>query len=127
VQDGTHRIGCGFAVERALARDHLVQHGSEGKQIAAPICRVATHLGLARIWPRNDGVEQMRVAGKAVAGARFSKCSSFHELWNLVDSCLAQIKGVRELYIYDTALRLGAHLRLKPERVYFTRRDTDRG
>src|SRR2546428_13947354 len=44
VQDGTHCIGCGFAVERTLARDHLVQHDSECEQIAARICRVAAHL-----------------------------------------------------------------------------------
>jgi hypothetical protein len=45
-------------------------------------------------------------------------CLSFHELWNLIGSCLAAIKGVRALYVYDCALRLGAHLRLNPEKVY---------
>jgi hypothetical protein len=46
------------------------------------------------------------------------RCSSFHELWSLIGSYLAPIDGVRELYTYDTAVRLGAHLRLSPEKVY---------
>lgn len=45
-------------------------------------------------------------------------CSSFHELWNLLVLRLSPIQGIGELYIYDTALRIGAHLRLTPERVY---------
>jgi hypothetical protein len=45
-------------------------------------------------------------------------CSSFHDLWNLLVLRLSPIEGIGELYIYDTALRIGAHLRLTPEKVY---------
>lgn len=45
-------------------------------------------------------------------------CSSFHELWSAVGLFLKPIQGIGELYIYDTALRIGAHLCLKPENVY---------
>lgn len=45
-------------------------------------------------------------------------CSSFHDLWNLLVLRLSPIQGIGELYIYDTALRIGAHLRLTPEKVY---------
>lgn len=45
-------------------------------------------------------------------------CSSFHELWNLVALRLRPIQGIGELYVYDTALRIGAHLHLTPEKVY---------
>ena len=45
-------------------------------------------------------------------------CSSFHDLWNLLVLRLSPIQGIGELYIYDTALRIGGHLRLTPEKVY---------
>jgi hypothetical protein len=46
------------------------------------------------------------------------RCSTFHELWGLVRDNLKPIPGIGELYIYDAALRVGAYLRLTPERVY---------
>jgi hypothetical protein len=62
----------------------------------------------------------IREATKRLADAHDSmqNCSSFHELWNVVGLCLRPIQGIGELYIYDTALRIGAHLGLKPEKVY---------
>lgn len=59
-------------------------------------------------------------ASRVLADAHddLQKCSSFHELWNLIGSYLTPIDGVRELYTYDAAVRLGAHLRLSPEKVY---------
>jgi hypothetical protein len=46
------------------------------------------------------------------------KCKSFHELWQLISKILSTISGIGELYIYDTALRIGAYLNILPERVY---------
>jgi hypothetical protein len=46
------------------------------------------------------------------------RCSSFHELWTLIRGNLKPIRGIGELYIYDAALRIGAHLGRKPKRVY---------
>lgn len=45
-------------------------------------------------------------------------CGSFEELHTLVVSSVHEIRGLGELYSYDTALRIGAHLRKRPERVY---------
>jgi hypothetical protein len=45
-------------------------------------------------------------------------CFTFHELWALIRDNLKPIPGIGELYIYDAALRIGAYLRLTPERVY---------
>jgi hypothetical protein len=70
---------------------------------------------------------QRRIKSQAITGASralaeahddLRKCSSFHELWSLIGSTLDSIKGVRELYVYDCASRLGAHLGLEPEKVY---------
>ena len=46
------------------------------------------------------------------------ECKSFHELWLLIKKSLMPIYGIKDLYIYDTALRIGAFLNLFPDRVY---------
>lgn len=50
---------------------------------------------------------------KAIAG-----CVDFDELYALLDRVLCPIKGLGELYVYDTALRIGARLGHLPQRVY---------
>lgn len=49
------------------------------------------------------------------------ECKSFHELWLLIRETLNSVRGIRELYIYDTAHRIGAFLNLFPDRVYLHR------
>lgn len=49
------------------------------------------------------------------------KCKSFHELWLLIRENLMPIHGINELYIYDTALRIGAYLNIFPDKVYIQR------
>jgi hypothetical protein len=43
---------------------------------------------------------------------------TFDRLFQIVDETLSPIRGVGELMIYDTALRLGANRGLQPRRVY---------
>jgi hypothetical protein len=50
---------------------------------------------------------------RALEGAR-----TFDALLKLVDSAVRSIPGIGELYVYDTALRLGAKLNLFPEKIY---------
>ncbi len=45
-------------------------------------------------------------------------CQTFDELYDLLERLLGPIKGLGELYIYDTALHIGAKIGLLPERVY---------
>lgn len=52
------------------------------------------------------------------AKSRLNACKSFHELHTLMDDLLRPIFGLGELYIYDTALRMGAYLGLTPKFVY---------
>jgi len=42
----------------------------------------------------------------------------FDNLFTLLETLLAPVKGLGELYIYDTALRIGANMGLLPKRVY---------
>lgn len=51
----------------------------------------------------------------------FSKFDSFHLLHLWLTETLRTIRGLGELYIYDTAFRLGAFLRLAPKFVYLHR------
>jgi hypothetical protein len=43
---------------------------------------------------------------------------SFHELLAAIRDSISPIHGVGELMVYDTAVRIGAWLQLKPEHVY---------
>jgi hypothetical protein len=53
------------------------------------------------------------------------RCDSFEQLHKLIKKHLNGIRGLRELYYYDTALRIGASLHLMPERVYLHRGTRD--
>ena len=43
-QDRAHGVGGRVAVEGALAGEHLVEDGAEGKDVGARICRLTAHL-----------------------------------------------------------------------------------
>jgi len=70
---------------------------------------------------------QYRITRKAIQEANrlllehhdeLQKSKSFHELWLLLKNVLGAVGGLGPLYIYDTALRIGAYLNLRPDRVY---------
>lgn len=46
------------------------------------------------------------------------RAGDFDALFELVERLLLPVRGAKEMYIYDAALRLGAYLRKLPERVY---------
>jgi len=49
---------------------------------------------------------------------KLKNADSFHSLWLLIGHLIKPINGIGELYIYDTALRIGAFLKFHPEKVY---------
>lgn len=49
------------------------------------------------------------------------KCKSFEDLILLIEKTCDMISGIGELYCYDAALRLGAYLKLEPDKVYLHR------
>jgi hypothetical protein len=70
---------------------------------------------------------QRRIKRVAIAGAQkilrqhsatLEKCRSFDELHIKTTRLLRPIFGIGPLYIYDTALRLGAYLDFAPTKVY---------
>ncbi len=60
----------------------------------------------------------LNAAWIALQQCDFNTCNDFHDLFCLIGQTVRPIDGIGELYIYDTALRIGAFLRLVPDRVY---------
>lgn len=76
-----------------------------------------------RRWNRHDHQRRLKRASLETAyeclkKAPLSKCKSFHDLFLAVEKSIGGISGIGELMIYDTSLRIGANLRLQPDRVY---------
>jgi hypothetical protein len=65
-------------------------------------------------------LEKGRDALLRIKGA-IRRATSFDELHSLVEDTVLPIKGINELYIYDTALRIGAKKGLLPEKVHLHR------
>lgn len=57
----------------------------------------------------------------SISRVRFERCRTFDDLHDLVHARIAPIPGVGDLMIYDTALRIGARLKLTPTTVYLHR------
>jgi hypothetical protein len=49
---------------------------------------------------------------------RIKRVQSFHELLELVEDTIGNIKWAGEVLVYDASLRIGAKLKLSPENVY---------
>ncbi len=60
----------------------------------------------------------LNAAWDALQQCDFKACRNFHDLFCLIDQTVRPIDGIGELYVYDTAHRIGAYLRLVPDRVY---------
>lgn len=55
---------------------------------------------------------------KEIDKIKLRKIRTFHSLFEYIKSAIGALKGIDELMVYDTALRLGAHLGFYPDRVY---------
>jgi len=57
----------------------------------------------------------------AARKSRLRSCKSFADLFTTVEELVGVIPGIGELYVYDTAQRLGANLGRQPTQVYLHR------
>lgn len=83
------------------------------------------HAALARLPSGKRAHHQRRLSSSTLdaAWSALKKCditafTHFHDLFYLIDETVRPIDGIGELYVYDTALRIGAFLGLAPDRVY---------
>ncbi len=60
----------------------------------------------------------LEMATRRLRRANLRSVRSFADLIARVDTAVRPVHGIGELYVYDTALRLGGHLRLRPHEVY---------
>jgi hypothetical protein len=60
----------------------------------------------------------LRLAWRRLARAPLQDAADFDALHRLVDERIGQLHGIGSLSVYDTALRIGGKLGLKPQRVY---------
>lgn len=116
---------------RAIVRDYMRRHRPRAARELGffgqmpNLGEAITEAGLAR---RPDGKRwdhQRRIpapvlerATRQLRRAALGNACSFADLIARVDRAVRCIRGVGELYIYDTALRIGAHVRLLPTEVY---------
>jgi hypothetical protein len=49
---------------------------------------------------------------------QIARCKAFDQLFAMLEDLLLPVRGLGELYVYDTALRLGATLGRMPTKVY---------
>jgi hypothetical protein len=69
---------------------------------------------------KNPDLRQAQNALLAVE-REIARCATFDQLYHVVEEAVRQIWKNPELYCYDTALRIGAKLHLKPDKIYLHR------
>lgn len=52
------------------------------------------------------------------AQSKIAKAKDFEDLHQVVKALIKPIKGIGDLTVYDTALRIGAWLKIEPSKVY---------
>jgi len=124
---------------REMVRHYILHHRPRARAELWTFCTQPFEKALERAALAIDEDEkrfshQRRLRGSLLRKARrtlcdaakeLGRCDSFDKLHNLIKEHLNGIRGLRGLYYYDTALRIGASLRLRPERVYLHRGTRD--
>jgi hypothetical protein len=117
---------------RGMVRHYILNRRHRAQAELWSFCRLPFEEALERAALAEDEREkrlghQTRLRGSLLRKARSSlldaaqelrRCDSFDQLHNLIKEHLKGIRGLAGLYYYDTALRIGASLRLMPKRVY---------
>jgi hypothetical protein len=83
----------------AMALDYRGKRFSHQRRLRRTVLEVAKNTLIANI----DAIE---------------KSEDFDQLFDLIEGLLTPLHGVGELYIYDTAAKIGAKLNLMPKLVY---------
>jgi hypothetical protein len=109
------RIGCGRAELDTFRAEPTLAAAIERAALAkTPEGKRYRHQ--ARLAPTT-----LQEAQRALIDAPLKNCRSFDDLHALVHSTIRGIRGIGELMVYDTALRIGAKMGLRPTVVYLHR------
>lgn len=85
----------------------------------AALCK--TPSGKRQPHQRRLSQATLRKMYAALKRTDLESAESFKELFKRVEGAIGGVSGVGELTVYDTSVRIGAYLRLEPERVYLHR------
>lgn len=102
-----------LALFRRMTLDEAVEHAAlacDGRRRRFSHQRRLTRRSLDQAWSRLQAMS-----------AQIEQCFDFDELLGTIESACAGIKGLGELYCYDTALRIGAQRSIAPAYVYLHR------
>ena len=109
---------------RKKAREELKGFRKQRFHLAVARAGLAEHEGGRRFSHqrrlKQTTLEEAREVLLSVSG-RLRRTKDFDQLHESIQHALDGIKGLGSLYFYDTALRIGANLRMLPERVYLHR------
>lgn len=98
-------------VDAAYAHDLIGKRYQNGQQRSMP-----KRHGHQRRLKKADMTKALkRLQSKA---SELESAKSFIEIYDCVSKICKPIDGLGKLYVYDTALRIGAFMKLKPKRVY---------
>ena len=120
--------------EAGSDRSHLYTHHQTARAGRARLVRAST---LSRTGKRNSGARGDKPGQTLFPSAQdykicvttgtshlvgsertIRRSRNFDNLFNLIERTLKPVRGIGELYLYDTALRIGAKLNLSPTKVY---------
>lgn len=96
-------------------------------QIQPTLMRAVREAGLARGASQKRLSHQRRIPPQALvkgehqlqrALVKLKKATDFAEIFDIVEQVMRSIRGLSELAVYDTALRIAAWRHLEPRRVY---------
>jgi hypothetical protein len=117
----------------AIVADYRRQHRSRNSQERRWFELQRSFRDALRLAGRAEGPRQHRLSHQRrlsretlrrceatllAAEKQLASAVSFSALHSLVESLILSIRGVGELMVYDTAVRLGAHRGLEPKDVY---------
>lgn len=117
----------------ALVTDYIENHRQAARrelrffEIQRSLDNAVQLAALAKGPPGKRFAHQRRIPARALESAaailaraveEMRKCTNFEELIQLIEHNVGHVPNIGELYIYDTALRIGAKLGIEPEYVY---------
>lgn len=111
------------------AASHRLHAEAEGRwfRVQRTLTQAIRNAALARRPSGKRFSHQRRIPAAALRQAQrkmllvqdqLAAARTFHDLHTTVEKAIREIRGIGELATYDTALRLGAFLGLRPDRVY---------
>jgi len=84
----------------------------------AAIARGSTGNRLSHQWRLPRTMYPFALKNLTASATTLKRCATFSDLYAAIDQAVGGLSGAGPLYVYDTALRIGAFLKVQPTDVY---------